>query len=108
MLFIDRGVADFPTILRSLQPGIEAILLERDRPAARRSPRRLRAAASHNLPLHLFDDIAAPALPPIHVHYHWLASAGKATRNPLLDGRLHLPAEARAWLADRLPLTPPA
>ena len=35
ILFIDRGVADFPTILRSLQPGIEAILLERDRPAAR-------------------------------------------------------------------------
>ena len=35
ILFVDRGVADFPTILRSLQPGIEAILLERDRPAAR-------------------------------------------------------------------------
>jgi hypothetical protein len=35
IIFVDRGVADFPTILRSLQPGIEAILLERDRPAAR-------------------------------------------------------------------------
>ena len=35
ILFVDRGVADFPTILSSLQPGIEAILLERDRPAAR-------------------------------------------------------------------------
>ena len=35
ILFVDRGVADLPTILRSLQPGIEAILLERDRPAAR-------------------------------------------------------------------------
>jgi hypothetical protein len=35
MLFIDRGVADLPTILSSLKPGIEAILLEPDRPAAR-------------------------------------------------------------------------
>ena len=35
ILFIDCGVADLPTILRSLKPGIEAILLEPDRPAAR-------------------------------------------------------------------------
>jgi hypothetical protein len=75
--------------------------------AAGRHPVRI-LPASHNLPLNLFDDIAAPAVPPIHVHYHWLANAGRVQRNPLLDGRLHLPPAARAWLADRLPLTPPA
>jgi hypothetical protein len=59
---------------------------------------------SHNVPLHSFDVLGPPSVQPVHVHYHWLCSAGELAANPMLDGRLPLPAEMVAWLSEELPL----
>jgi hypothetical protein len=62
---------------------------------------------SYNVPLHLFDALAPSGAPPIHVHYHWLCSAEAYSTNPMLDGRLPLPADTIRWLRDRMPLGQP-
>ncbi len=60
---------------------------------------------SYNFPLHLIDDIITevPA-PPVHIHYHWLASEGAEDANALMDARLQLPADVADWLRPQLPL----
>jgi hypothetical protein len=59
---------------------------------------------TYNIPLHLTSPAGFSEGPPIHVHYHWIGSAGEIDGNPMLDGRLHLPSETVDWLRERLPL----
>lgn len=62
---------------------------------------------SYNVPLHSFDLLAPLPAPPVHVHYHWLCSAGETDPNPLTDGRLNLAPAVRDWIRSRLPLRIP-
>ena len=59
---------------------------------------------SYNVPLHLFDAFEPSRTEPIHVHYHWLCTKKTYAANPMLNGRLPLPADTVRWLRDRLPL----
>jgi len=57
----------------------------------------------YNVPLHLFDELDAPAEPIVHVHYHWLCT-DPGEPNPMFDTRLPLTGGHREWLRERLPL----
>jgi hypothetical protein len=63
---------------------------------------------TYNLPCHYFDRIVARwpqvASDTIHAHYHWLCDADRLAVNPLLDGRMTIPAAIRKRLARHLPL----
>jgi hypothetical protein len=63
---------------------------------------------THNVPLHMLDQLTT--VPPrlVHVHYHGMLSAGAGDANPLVDGTLDLPAATVEWLRARLPLNPPS
>jgi hypothetical protein len=63
--------------------------------------------ATHNFPLNCLSQMTA-SIPAqlVHVHYHWLFSAGAGDANPILDGTLRLPAGTAEWLKARLPLSP--
>jgi len=60
--------------------------------------------ASYNYPLHLMDETSVIDAPPVHIHYHWLASEPDFSPDAMLDARLQLPDDAQAWLLSRLPL----
>jgi hypothetical protein len=60
--------------------------------------------SSYNYPLHLMDRASVIDLPPVHIHYHWLASDPDFSPTAMLDPRLGLPRPVRAWLLSRLPL----
>lgn len=59
---------------------------------------------SYNVPIHVFDRFTPYNAELIHVHYHWLCLANFHSQNPLLDGRIQLPAQTLDWLNARLPL----
>jgi hypothetical protein len=59
--------------------------------------------ATHNVPLHMLEDMATAPANPIHLHYHWLFGES-ALANPVLNGGLQLTKEQFDWLARRLPL----
>jgi len=55
--------------------------------------------STYNVPLHYFEQLAPEATAaPVHVHYHWLLQPEFRATNPLLDGRLRLAPEVRAWI----------
>jgi hypothetical protein len=58
---------------------------------------------TYNVPCHHFDRVAArhPEVRSgtVHAHYHWLFEAGATAANPLLDGRIHVPAAVRELFA---------
>jgi glycosyltransferase involved in cell wall biosynthesis len=62
---------------------------------------------THNFPLHSLDQMttSVPARL-VHLHYHWLFSAEAGGVNPMLDGKVDVPAGAIEWLKARLPLKP--
>jgi hypothetical protein len=59
---------------------------------------------SHNVPIHFLDLLERSDTTPVHVHYHWLCSSEGCSANPMLDGRMALPADTVKWLRERLPL----
>ena len=59
---------------------------------------------THNVPLHMFADLDPLPAPAIHLHYHWLFGTHQES-NPVLDGRMALPAVQSAWLKQRLPFS---
>jgi hypothetical protein len=62
---------------------------------------------THNFPLHCLGQMTMSIPRPlVHIHYHWLFSAGAGDANPVFDGKLDLPAETAEWLKARLPLSP--
>jgi hypothetical protein len=66
---------------------------------------------TYNVPIHLWDQWLAryqnlPLGDLVHVHYHWLCSPDHARSNPLLDGRLPLSPDVRAWIRARVPFPP--
>lgn len=64
-------------------------------------------ADTHNIPLHLIDQMPAPLSgSPVHVHYHWLFSA-EAKTNPIARRQIDLPPDTVDWLMRRLPLGRP-
>ncbi len=63
---------------------------------------------SYNIPLHSFKQLPPRETAPIHVHYHWLGTKGETADNPMLNGRLRLPAEVAQWIRQELPLYVPS
>jgi hypothetical protein len=62
---------------------------------------------TYNIPLHLIDHLTMPdPAPLVHVHYHWLFTAGASDANPIVDRKLDVPAGIAEWLKARLPLNP--
>ena len=62
---------------------------------------------THNFPLHLAAEMPTPipaAL--VHLHYHWLFSAGAEDANPIVSGKVAPPAQVAEWLERMLPLDP--
>jgi hypothetical protein len=57
----------------------------------------------YNVPLHHWDNLVPPQNP-VHLHYHWLCSAGETATNPMLDGRLELDPDVASWLRGKVPL----
>jgi hypothetical protein len=62
---------------------------------------------SHNFPLHLVAEMSTPIPRPlVHLHYHWLFTAGEADAIRIAFDKLELPEDVAEWLATRLPLDP--
>jgi hypothetical protein len=63
---------------------------------------------TYNVPLHILDPVLARfpdvARRAVHVHYHWLCASDLLDVNPLLDGRLSVPAAIRQLLERHLPI----
>jgi hypothetical protein len=63
---------------------------------------------TYNVPLHCFDSLLLQfpeiARVSVHVHYHWLCEADQIAANPMLDGRMAIPAKIDALLRSRLPI----
>ncbi|MFD2057810.1 hypothetical protein ACFSQT_33425 [Mesorhizobium calcicola] len=60
---------------------------------------------THNFPLNNLAGLPAPnAARLVHIHYHGLFSDASADVNPIMQGKLALPAAISEWLAARLPL----
>ncbi len=65
--------------------------------------------ASYNVPLHLLAERGAidpvwRAVPPVHVHYHWMFDPDKHDMALEMLDRLNVPQQQIAWLARRTPL----
>lgn len=61
---------------------------------------------SHNIPLHLIEDLETLPERTVHVHYHWLF-ADRLHAEPILSERLPLTIAQKVWLGERLPFPSP-
>jgi hypothetical protein len=64
--------------------------------AATNTPVRM-LGRDHNVPVHMLDDFSEPLLRPVHLHYHWMFTAGTAEQ-VLKHKKLGLSTDQKSWL----------